>query len=180
MSKKQNPAEEVEVNDEMVVAAATDINTVLAPNPLLDLEKPGEELQNEIEELFPNIMKGDALSKETWTTLIALGWKAAEPPKVEKPKSSKPKKAPKAPKAPKEPKATKEPVAQSDALPGFACRKGSATEWFINALKKKPATMSTIRKLAGNPGGTYYSVWKQILAAGKGKVVDGLMTIKGK
>jgi hypothetical protein len=168
MSKKQKQVEEIEVNDEMVVAAATDINMVLAPNPLLDLEKPGEELQKEIEELFPNIMKGDALSKETWTTLTALGWKATEPPKIEKPKSSKPEKAAKA------------PVAQSDALPGFACRKGSATEWFINALKKKPATMGTIRKLADNPGGTYYSVWKKILAAGKGKVVDGLMTIKSK
>lgn len=94
MSKKQKPAEEVEVNDEMVVAAATDINTVLAPNPLLDLEKPGEELQKEIEELFPNIMKGDALSKETWTTLTALGWKVAEPPKIERPKSSKTPSAP--------------------------------------------------------------------------------------
>jgi len=102
MSKKQ--VEEIEVNDEMVVAAATDINTVLAPNPLLDLEKPGEELQKEIEELFPNIMKGDALSKETWTTLTALGWKAAEPPKVEKPeKSMKVSKAAKVPKAVKGP-----------------------------------------------------------------------------
>ncbi len=83
MSKKQ--VKEIEVNDEMVVAAATDINAVLAPKPLLDLEKPGEELQKEIEELFPNIMKEDALSKETWATLIALGWKVAKPPKVEKP-----------------------------------------------------------------------------------------------
>lgn len=80
MSKKQ--VEEIEVNDEMVVAAATDINAVLAPKPLLDLEKPGEELQKEIEELFPNIMKEDALSKETWATLIALGWKVAKPAKA--------------------------------------------------------------------------------------------------
>ena len=170
-------AEEIEVNDEMVVAAATDINTVLAPKPPLDLKKPGEELQKDVEELFPNIMKGDPLSEETWVTLIALGWKAAEAPKIERPKSSKPVKEPKAPKAPK---AAKEPVAQSDVLPGFPCRKGSATEWFITALKKKPATMGAIRKLANNPGGTYYSVWKQILAVGKGTIVDGLMTIKSK
>jgi hypothetical protein len=179
MGTKQT-TKEIEVDDAMVVAAATDINTVLSPKPLLDLEKAGEELQKEIEELFPNIVKGDALSKETWATLIALGWRAVEAPKIEKPKSSKPVKATKEPKAVKEPKAAKEPAPQSDVLPGFPCRKGSATEWFITALKKKPATMGTIRKLAGNPGGTYYSVWKLILAAGKGKIVDGLMTIKSK
>jgi hypothetical protein len=170
-------AEEIEVTDEMVVAAATDINAVLKPDPLLDLKKPGEELQKDVEELFDNIMKGDSLSEETWVTLIALGWKTAEAPKIERPKSSKPVKEPKAHKAPK---AAKEPATQSDVLPGFPCRKGSATEWFIAALKKKPATMGAIRKLAGNPGGTYYSVWKLILAAGKGKIVDGLMTIKSK
>ena len=101
MSKKQ--VEEIEVNDEMVVAAATDINNVLTPNPLLDLKKPGEELQKDVEELFESIMEGDALSKETWKTLIALGWKAAPAPKVERPKSSKPEKPPKA-KAEKAPK----------------------------------------------------------------------------
>lgn len=106
MSK--NKVKEIEVNDKMVVAAAMDINTVLAPNPLLDLEKPGEELQKEIEELFPNIMEGDALTKETWTTLIALGWKAAEAPKIEKPKASKPEKVAKEPKAAKVPKVPKE------------------------------------------------------------------------
>ena len=78
---------EIEVDDAMVVAAATDINTVLKPNPLLDLEKAGEELQKDVEELFDNIMKEDALSKETWVTLIALGWKTANAPKIEKPKA---------------------------------------------------------------------------------------------
>jgi len=111
MSKKQ--VEEIEVNDEMVVAAATDINAVLKPEPLLDLKKPGEELQKDVEELFPSIMKGDALSKETWEILTALGWEAAEAPKIEKPKVIKPANTPKAKvekavKASKTPKAPKE------------------------------------------------------------------------
>ena len=69
-----NPIEDIEVDDAMIVAAATDINAILKPNPLLDLEKSGEELQKDVEELFPNIVKGDTLSKETWITLMALGW----------------------------------------------------------------------------------------------------------
>ncbi len=91
---------EIEVDDAMVVAAATDINAVLSPKPLLDLKKPGEKLQKEIEELFPNIIKGDALSGETWVTLIALGWKATEAPKIEK-------QAPTSPAIPKAVPATK-------------------------------------------------------------------------
>jgi hypothetical protein len=100
MGTKQT-AKEIEVDDKMVVAAAGDINTVLAPKPLLDLEKPGEELQKEIEELFPNIVKGDKLTKATWTTLIALGWKAVPAPKVEKPKVPAVAKTPAVAKAPK-------------------------------------------------------------------------------
>ena len=107
MSKKQ-AAEEIEVTDEMVVAAATDINNTLTPKPLLDLKKPGEELQKDVEELFPNIMKGDALSKGTWTTLIALGWEVAKPEKVEKPKTAK---------APTVAKVTKVPKVEKPATP---------------------------------------------------------------
>lgn len=88
MSEKQ-VVEEIEVNDEMVVAAATDINEVLKPEPLLDLEKPGEELQKEIEELFGDIRKGDVLSKETWKTLKGLGW-VEEKPKAEVATENKP------------------------------------------------------------------------------------------
>jgi hypothetical protein len=73
-------AKELEVDDKMVVAAAADINKVLAPNPLLDLEKPCEELQKEVEELFPNIVAGDKLSAGTWDILKALGWKPADAP----------------------------------------------------------------------------------------------------
>ena len=74
-------AEEIEVNDEMVAKAASDINEVLKPDPLLDLKKPGEELQKEVEELFPHIRKGDKLAIDTWVTLEALGWEQAKPEK---------------------------------------------------------------------------------------------------
>jgi hypothetical protein len=76
--KTAQEAKELEVDDKMVVAAAADINKVLAPNPLLDLEKPGEELQKEVEELFPNIVAGDKLAAKTWDILKALGWKPAD------------------------------------------------------------------------------------------------------
>jgi len=85
--KKAVAVEELEVDDKMVVAAATDINKVLAPNPLLDLAKPGEDLQKDVEELFPNIIAADKLSAKTWDILKALGWKGVEP---EPPKSKKP------------------------------------------------------------------------------------------
>lgn len=74
--KLDKPIDEIEVDDEMVVAAATNINEVLSPNPLLDLEKPGEELQCDIEELFENILEEDPLSEDTWNILKALGWKS--------------------------------------------------------------------------------------------------------
>lgn len=145
MSKKQKPAEEVEVNDEMVVAAATDINTVLAPNPLLDLEKPGEELQKEIEELFPNIMKGDALSKETWTTLTALGWKVAEPPKIEKPKASKPEMSMKVSKAAKVPKAAKGPSNKEIIYNLWAKGKGETDPAKLGKKVKDAVKTTTIK-----------------------------------
>jgi len=85
--KKAVAVEELEVDDKMVVAAATDINKVLAPNPLLDLAKPGEDLQKDVEELFPNIIAADKLSAKTWDILKALGWKGVEP---EQPNSKKP------------------------------------------------------------------------------------------
>jgi hypothetical protein len=85
MKEKLNkPIDEIEVDDEMVLAAAKDINETLKPNPLLDLEKAGEELQKEIEDLFDNILEGDKLSEDTWKILKALGWKSAESPKIEK------------------------------------------------------------------------------------------------
>lgn len=146
MSKKQKPTEEIEVNDEMVLAAATDINTVLAPNPLLDLEKPGEELQKEVEELFPNIMKDDALSKETWTTLAALGWKAAEAPKIEKPKASKPEKASEASGAVKTLKEKK----TEKAVTILGSRLGSQAEKIdIALLKGKGKTKEELAKETG-------------------------------
>jgi hypothetical protein len=86
-SKKAVAVEELEVDDKMVVAAATDINKVLAPNPPLDLTKPGEDLQKDVEELFPNIIAADKLAAKTWDILKALGWKGVEP---EPPKSKKP------------------------------------------------------------------------------------------
>jgi len=106
MGTKQT-TKKIEVDDKMVVAAATDINTVLKPNPLLDLEKAGEELQKDVEELFPNIIKGDALSGGTWVTLKALGWVAVEAPKVEKPKATKAPAVAKTPATPKAPKVAK-------------------------------------------------------------------------
>lgn len=102
MNKKLNkPIEEIEVDDEMVVAAAADINNVLTLNPPFDLTKPGEELQKDVEEMFPDFVSTDAFSEETWITLKALGWKEAETPKkeIEAPKAEKqtpPKPAPKA------------------------------------------------------------------------------------
>lgn len=108
MKKKlDKPIDEIEVNDEMVVAAAADINNVLTLNPPFDLKKPGEELQKDVEELFPNLVSSDALSEETWITLKALGWNEVETPKKEAEalkveKQTPPKPAPKAEKpAPK-------------------------------------------------------------------------------
>ena len=72
-NKKQEETE-LEVTDEMVVALANDINDVLKPDPPLDLEKPGEELQKEVEDLFDDIQEGDLLSEESWKVLKALGW----------------------------------------------------------------------------------------------------------
>lgn len=89
-SKAVQEAKELEVDDKMVVTAASDINKVLAPNPPLDLEKPGEELQKDVEELFPNIVADDKLSTETWNILKALGWKPADAPVDEKPVTQSP------------------------------------------------------------------------------------------
>lgn len=75
--KLDKPIDEIEVDDEMVLAAAKDINDRLEPNPLLDLEKPGEELQKDVEELFEGIIEGDKLSDDTWKILKALGWKSS-------------------------------------------------------------------------------------------------------
>lgn len=66
----------IEVDDAMVLAAAKDINDTLKPDPLLDLDKPGEKLREDVEELFPDIVADDPLSDKTWTTLKALGIKA--------------------------------------------------------------------------------------------------------
>jgi hypothetical protein len=84
--KKVVAVEELKVDDKMVVEVAADINKVLAPNPLLDLARPGKVLQKDVKELFPNIIATDKLAAKTWDILKALGWKDTTP---ELPKSKK-------------------------------------------------------------------------------------------
>ena len=67
--------------------AAKDINAVLKPDPLIDLNQTEEEISPELLELLPSIKEGDTLALTTWKTLKAMGWKEEKEPvkKVAKP-----------------------------------------------------------------------------------------------
>lgn len=55
--------------------AATDINAVLKPNPLLNLKLDEEALSLELKALLPEIKDDDDLQLATWKTLKGLGWR---------------------------------------------------------------------------------------------------------
>jgi len=55
--------------------AANDINDVLKPDPLLDVEADEAAIKTELDELLPSIKEGDDLTPATWKTLKAMGWK---------------------------------------------------------------------------------------------------------
>ena len=86
--------------------AAKDINAVLKPDPLIDLNQTEEEISPELLELLPSIKEGDTLALTTWKTLKAMGWKEAKAPvkKIAKPAKAADKKKVKVPKEPKEKK----------------------------------------------------------------------------
>jgi len=85
--------------------AASDINAVLKPDPLLDVKANESAIKAELVELLPSIKEGDDLVLSTWKTLKVLGWKETKTP-VKKAVAAKGKKA-KAPKEAGEPRYTR-------------------------------------------------------------------------
>jgi len=89
--------------------AAIDINTVLQPDPPIDITGDEATIKVEVVELLSNIRKGDALTTATWKTLKSLGWKDTTE-KVEKPIKAKTVEVKAKPKAKVEKTAEKKPL----------------------------------------------------------------------
>ena len=76
-----------------IADAAKDINAVLKPDPLLDIEADEAAVKEELVELLPSIKAGDDLALTTWKALKGLGWKEAKEPVTKVAKTAKPGKA---------------------------------------------------------------------------------------
>ena len=100
------PAKKKSSGASPIADAAKDINSVLKPDPPLEVKADEVAIKEELVELLPSIKEGDDLALTTWKTLKAMGWKETKAPvkKIAKPAKAADKKKVKAPKEPKEKK----------------------------------------------------------------------------
>jgi len=186
MTKKKEDSEK-KIKRSELIAAAKEMNRILAPDPEIEVNMPVNELTIVLLEAKTLLAPTDKVDPAVKKTLAKLSITALVPPKKEKKEAAE--KAPpvekekEVPVVEKEPEKKAEPVAKKETqtkkkvtpveIPSVekaepaAEKKETNTDLFIASVTETPGTMAEICKRPWNAKkGTFYNAAKQLIANG--------------